>query len=404
MIDTKGAAVRVWGMLGLLLAAQVAVALVGRSLGPLAPLIQSDLSLSKAQVGMFPAALFLGQALVSLPSGFLADRFGSRLLLLLLCLWLGGSFALFALSGSFALALLFIVLGGFGYGAMHPATGRGILYLFSATRRGTAMGIKQMGITAGSALAALALLPLAIAGGWRPAVLGASGVLIATGAVAFLLYRNPAESAARPDKTRSREFLPAIRELARNRLLWLISLGALGLNGAQMALSVYLIFFAYEYLGFSLPAAGLLLVVSEVSGSLGRVGWGVVSDNLFGGRRIIVLQIAAVVAGLCAVALATVPANVSPLLVVAVIALFGFTVTGFNGVWMNAASEAAPREISGLATGLTVSVGSVGVMVVPPFYGYLVDTTGTYTWAWLTLGALMVLVVGILSRAGASTR
>lgn len=84
------ALVRVWWMLGLLLAAQVGVALVGRSLGPLAPLTQDDLSLSKAQVGMLPAAMFLGQGLISLPAGFLVDRHGSRRLLLGLCLWLGG--------------------------------------------------------------------------------------------------------------------------------------------------------------------------------------------------------------------------------------------------------------------------------------------------------------------------
>ena len=44
---SESALVRVWWMLALLLATQVGVALVGRSLGPLAPLIQDDLSLSK---------------------------------------------------------------------------------------------------------------------------------------------------------------------------------------------------------------------------------------------------------------------------------------------------------------------------------------------------------------------
>ncbi|SDZ81407.1 hypothetical protein SAMN05421743_101298 [Thalassobacillus cyri] len=59
-----------WRMLLWLLMAQIMVAFIGRSLGPLGVLIEEDLSLTKAQVGLLPSALFLGQAVASIPTGF----------------------------------------------------------------------------------------------------------------------------------------------------------------------------------------------------------------------------------------------------------------------------------------------------------------------------------------------
>jgi len=117
-----------WRMLGWLLLTQSAVALVGRSLAPLAPLMEDELQLSKAQVGLLTAALFLGQSLVSLPAGFLADRYGTRRLLLVLALCLGCSFVVVAQLELFWWIVFFVVLGGMGYGAMHPVSNRGIIF------------------------------------------------------------------------------------------------------------------------------------------------------------------------------------------------------------------------------------------------------------------------------------
>jgi MFS transporter, ACS family, hexuronate transporter len=55
-----------WQMLIWLLIVQILVAFVGRGLVPLGVLIGADLSLTKAQIGMLPAGLFLGQALASI--------------------------------------------------------------------------------------------------------------------------------------------------------------------------------------------------------------------------------------------------------------------------------------------------------------------------------------------------
>ena len=159
-----------WKMLVFLFIIQFAIAFVARSLAPLGLIIGKDLQLSMSQIGMFPAALFLGQSLISMPAGALTDKIGSKKMILAITLLLSGSFLAMVFLPSFALLLVFITMAGFAYGASHPTTNRGIVQWFPVKERGSAMGIKQMGVTLGSALAALSLLPLANAYGWRIAL------------------------------------------------------------------------------------------------------------------------------------------------------------------------------------------------------------------------------------------
>lgn len=386
-----------WIMLGLLLSTQIAVAFVGRSLAPLGPLIEADLSLTKAQIGMLPAALFLGQSLISLPSGFLADRFGSRWLLLSLSLFLGLSFFIFTFTSNFLLVILFVVIGGFGYGAMQPTSNRGIMYWFPLNKRGSAMGIKQMGVTAGSALSAVILLPIAVEWGWRFALISASLLLICIGVLSTLLYRDPPEEKKESIRKGGFDnFLSSIKKVTKNRRLLAISLASVGLTAAQLSFGTYLVFFFHEKVKLSLYLAGFLFVVSEVFGSIGRIVWGIVSDRLFSGRRIIILIIIAIVTAFNCVTIIFLPADLALFLVIPFVALFGFCIAGFNGIWMNSASESVPKEQSGVASGFSLMLGSLGVVFGPPIFGAIIDNTGTYTFAWLFLAVLMLIVTGLL--------
>lgn len=142
--------------------------------------------------------------------------------------------------------LVFVVIGGLGYGAMHPVSNRGIIYWFTQTQRGTAMGIKQMGVTLGSALSAVILLPVAAAYSWRTAVIGAAMLLILTGVISFFRYRDSDSAPSVNSSQRLSVFYKSMWAMVRNRPLLLVSISALGLNGAQMCLNTYLVLFAYK--------------------------------------------------------------------------------------------------------------------------------------------------------------
>lgn len=388
---------RSWVMLGWLLTAQIMVAFIGRGLSPLGPLLEDDFSLAKWQVGLFPAALFFGQLLASIPAGYLTDRFGSRLMLLLICLLSSSAFILVSLTNVFWPVLLLIVIGGLGYGSMHPTTNRGIMYWFELRRRGTAMGIKQMGVTAGSMLAVLILLPMSIEYGWRQAMFVSSVVLTFIGIMAYVFYRDTAGSTK--DVQEDHSFWQSMKKYSRHKALLAVSFAALGLNGAQMSFNTYIVFYAYESLMLGLILAGSFLVFSEAAGSFGRVAWGMISDFLFGGNRIIVLMAIAVLSFSCSMTLAFLPSETSLFWVIPLVILFGFSTAGFNGIWMNLATEIVPRKDAGVASGFSLLIGSLGVVVFPPIFGLLVDASGDYTLSWLFLGLIMILVIGLLAVA-----
>ncbi|MCM3718092.1 MFS transporter [Fictibacillus phosphorivorans] len=385
-----------WQMLIWLLIVQILVAFVGRGLVPLGVLIGADLSLTKAQIGMFPAGLFLGQAMSSIPAGFLVDRLGSRRLLLALSLCLGVGFMFSTLFTHFWSMLLFVVIGGLGYGAMHPVSNRGIIYWFTQTQRGTAMGIKQMGVTLGSALSAVILLPIAASYGWRTAVIGAATLLILIGVLSFFQYRDSDSAPQRNSDQKLSVFYKAMWKMLQNKPLLLVSLSALGLNGAQMCLNTYLVLFAYEKMGISLFLSGVLLVISEACGSFGRVAWGVISDKVFNGERLIIIIMIVILSALASSTLALLPAHTPFGVLVPIIAIFGFAVSGFNGIWMNLASELVPPEQSGISSGLSITIGSFGVIAAPPVFGFMVDLNGSYTSGWFFITGLLCVVFVIL--------
>ncbi len=385
-----------WKMLGWLLLIQTLVAFVGRSLAPLGLLIGEDLDLTKAQIGLLPAALFLGQSLVSMPAGLLADKIGSRKLLILLTGCLGSSFFLMTFTSSLIPLLAVVVIGGIGYGASHPATNRGIMFWFPAEKRGTAMGIKQMGVTFGSAMAALLLLPLAGYWGWRPTVLTASAILLAAGILTYFSYKEPVEKEANVSTGKKNNTLLNFKNLLKNKPLVFVSVSALILSAAQMILNTYLVLFSYERLGISLFLSGTLLVISEVGGSFGRIGWGVISDRLFKGERIIVLFIISLLAASVSVLVALLPASTPYTMMIPIAFLFGFSISGFNGIWMNATTELVPPQQSGLATGFSITIGSWGVIIGPPLFGFILDVTGSFRTGWFFVTLLMIIVMMLL--------
>src|SRR5699024_8892872 len=99
---------------------------------------------------------------------------------------------------------------------------RGIILWFPIEKRGTAMGIKQMGVTFGSALAALLLLPVASAWGWRPAILAAGILLIIVGILSFHFFREPVREQSK-EKVEPVHFLPELMQMVKHHALVLVS-------------------------------------------------------------------------------------------------------------------------------------------------------------------------------------
>ncbi|MBV8085213.1 MAG: MFS transporter, partial [Chloroflexi bacterium] len=256
--------------------------MLSQGIAPIAPFIQSEFALSRAEVGLLNLALAVGSYLTVAISGRLIDRLGERTMLTASGI-IGGVFAAsLLLARNYPGALVLVALTSVGVAIQTPAGSKAVMGWFELKMRGTAMGIRQVGIPLGGMIASLLLPSLALVAGWRGAYAVAGGCA-AVGAVAcWLTYRDPPVADGAPSGVPK---LVGVRDIVRDRDLWRLSLYSVGTISAQFTFTLYLVIFATERLGLPEVAAGALLALGQAVGVLARIGWGVLSDRAFGGDR-----------------------------------------------------------------------------------------------------------------------
>jgi predicted MFS family arabinose efflux permease len=367
------------------------------NVGPLgipsiAPLIRQDLDLSLTQAGSFLSAYYIGPALVSLPAGWLADRWGVRH-----AMALGQALiavGLFAAAGapSFSILVVIMVLAGAGYGVLNPTTTKACMAWFPPRQRATVVGLKQIGLPGGGVLGALLMPPVALAFGWRAAVAVAAGAVGALALLTWALYRDlPAAEAG--ESARARD---GFRTALANRDLWLVGVSTLIFAGVQTVFLSFLVLYLRDVVDLDLVVAAKYLVAAQISGMAGRVVFGLLSDRLFGGQRRIVLAIAGLGSAACALLLAVTTPGAGPLWLAPLAAGVGFFGVGWNGVQHTLMAELAEPRAAGTAVGLGLAISSAGVTICPPIFGMLVERLGGYGGAWVMLGAGMALALLLL--------
>jgi predicted MFS family arabinose efflux permease len=381
-----------WAILALLMAAQTTANVGPLGIPALAPLIREDLGLSVAQAGSFLSAYYVGPVLISLPAGWMGDRWGVLRSMVAGQAVIALGLTLAAQAGRFDLLLGLMVAAGAGYGMLNPTTAKAAIAWFPRRQRATAVGLKQVGLPLGGALGALALPPLALALGWRTAVIASAAALAIVALLTWLLYRDPPA----PEPLAAAPAGGHLRGVLLSRDLWLVSLATLVFAGVQTVLMAFLVLYLRDVVRLPLLEAARYLVLAQATGIAGRVVFGLVSDRLFGGRRRLVLGIAGLGSAASAVAVAAVGPDSGPALLVPLALGFGFFGIGWNGVQHTLMAELAGPRAAGTALGLGLAISSLGVTVCPPLFGLLVEWSGSFRGAWIALGAVMALALGLL--------
>lgn len=386
-----------WIVLAILCVAQTMAALVAVAVAPLAPFLQSEFHISRAEVGLLISALYVGATLSSMPSGWLTDVLGSRVMLLASQGIIGAASLLLSRADSFVQALAVMPLIGLGYGGINPMSTKVVMLRFPGRIRGTAMSIKQTGFALGGSLGALILPGLALALGWRAALVGASAVITAYALVSGWLFREaPAEAPAADGRAAA---TPGLRstygKLVRNRdLMVLVAIGVI-FSAIQLIVTGYLLLFLAEVVHLPLVAAGAMLSLAQLSGAAGRILWGAASDHVTRGRRRPVLFVIGVITAVAAVLVGQLGVGAPGWAVAGGVALLGATAIGWNGVYATLVGELARGDSVAGAAALAMTANFVGVILGPPLFGLVVDLTESYALAWR-----LVAVLGLLNLFG----
>lgn len=381
-----------WAVLALIMAAQTMANVGPLGIPSIAPLIREGLDLSVAQAGSFLSAYYIGPVLMSLPAGWLADRWGVRGAMILGQALIAVGLGAVALAPTFSFIVLILVLAGAGYGVLNPTTTKAGMAWFPPRQRATVVGLKQVGLPFGGAVGALVMPPLALGFGWRAAVGFAAAVVGLLALLTWALYRDLPE----PESRGPAAVRPGFWTVMANRDLWLVGISTLIFAGVQTVFLAFLVLYLHDVVRIELVVAAKYLVTAQVSGAAGRIVFGLLSDRFFGGRRRIVLGIAGVGSIACALALSTVVPGSGPWLLAPLAVGIGLFGVGWNGVQHTLMAELAGPRAAGTAVGLGLAISSLGVTVCPPIFGIVVERLDGFGAAWVTLAVGMVAALLLL--------
>ena len=334
--------------------------------------------ITAAQLGTLHASFFIVYALVQIPAGILADRYGPRYIGAAGASVLSLGAIAFVLSGSYAAATLSRAVIGLGSGVIFVTVLRFCANWFRVDEFAT-----MTGLTAGMAGvgAILATTPLALAVGavgWRTTVLGIGLIgFVAAGLVVAFSRQSPEWAGLDPIENVPKQgsvTLPEtggyLRELAWDPDQWLLSLAffstmgtiltVIGLWGVPYLVAVY---------GLDVTTASYYTLLGSVGMLVGGPGVGWISDRI--GSRFLPLTVGT---GLFTAVLVVVPVFGSPpLFVVAGLYFVVGSCVGVTMLTLAIIKERYPSGASGVATAVVNGAGFFGATVLPTLMGLAVD-------------------------------
>lgn len=384
-----------WWMLALMTITSAFVAGIQMScMPPLFKEISDDLGLDIVQVGSIWGFSSLAGIVMSILSGVLSDKFGTRRVIIALCFLGGITGALRGVTDSFITLLLVVLLNG-AFRTMVPVvvtkeTG----VWFRGPRLGFAMGISAMGmglgLMLGPLLSATVLSPWL--GSWRSVMYFLGGVSVLVGFLWWFTAREPAHDRESRPSLPGISIKTAVSELARVRSIWMIGFILFFRAGCMLGLNGYVPIYLRDYLGWSESLADGPLTAFYAMSTLFVIPLAHFSDRMKS-RKIVLVPAAFT---------AIFSVGLMPFLdgagVWAAMIITGLFMDGFMSLAVTMSMEAPgiKPEYSGIALGMLMTLGQLGSVISPPLGNWLAELFDPgapfYFWAAFSLLSFLLLL------------
>src|SRR3989442_931893 len=241
-----------WVILGVTVIAFMQTHLHRMAFAPLIPTFVGDLGLSYAAAGTIQAAYFWTYTVVQVPVGVIADRWGTRRVMLACTALLTLGVVAFALSATFAASITARMLVGLGAAAVWVPAMRLVSEWFPPGEWARATGMVSAGGGIGGTLGLLLVPWLASVWGWRWAYgATAAPALLTLALIALCLRPGPGGTAAGASPG-------SLGTVLATRALWPFNLMVFFSYGAYFSFLTFLPAFLVKVLGATQPEAGAI--------------------------------------------------------------------------------------------------------------------------------------------------
>ncbi|MFC2044080.1 MFS transporter [Chloroflexota bacterium] len=273
------------GLLPLFLLAHFGHHVVGSILRPLMPMIRTDLGLSYTQSGLTMSAFSVTSGISQLPSGWLADRFGSRLMVLLSVTGVAIAGLLIGLSHSYMALIAFLVVAAIMGGGYHPAASATVSMSVPPEYRGRTLALHMIGGSSAFWIVPLLAAPIATAWGWRSSYITLTIPTIILGILLYILLGRQRQSHVGEFLKLDSEVRTESAGIHWQRLVPFIIISVATTTAIQ-SVSAYLSLYAVDSLGLSEATAAMLMAISPAVGLFAIPVGGYLSDR-FGSMQVL---------------------------------------------------------------------------------------------------------------------
>lgn len=364
------------------------------NLATAAPLIQQELALSPERLGLLLSAFYFTYVAAMIPAGWLAERYGARLVLSVgLCIWSVATLASGFVASFIALFLLRLMLG-LGESVTFPCMSRLLAANVPTSRLAEANGIVAFGYLIGPAVGTLVGGLLMAHYGWRVTfVLFGLLSLLWLAVWRGTVTREPGrDDAGKGDG-------PSFGEILRQRGLWGTALGLFSMNYSYYLVLSWLPAYLVTERGFSMSTMATVAAGAYVinAGAALGAGWAIdrwVARGHSADKTHKTIMVTYHLLGVvCMIGIVELPVTAA----IACLYLYQFIVgVGSPGTFSISQTLAGP-EASARWVGVQNTCGNVAGLAAPVITGLIVGATGHFERAFVLAAAINLLgIVGWL--------
>lgn len=371
------------------------------------PIVQ-EFGWSYTAVSIGVALRGLEMGIIAPLMGFLADRFGSRKLVLFGVITVGCGLILISQTRSLVMLYVGFLLLSLGAG------GCASVVLFTAVANwfkrniGKALGIAACGFGAGGLIVPLVPWLIDIYG-WRAAlVILASGMWLVGIPLAFVIRDKPEQYGYFPDgdvmpamasssQIKLHEIENSFMEVMKGKTLWFISLAEVVRWMILTAVVVHIMPYLTS-IGVSRANAALVAAAIPLVSLVGRFGFGWLGDT-YDKRYLMAITYGLTGLGMLAL-------SYSYMWLAMFLFIICFSLAHGGGVTLRGAmmSEYFGRSSFGKSLGMIMGVSSIGGILGPILAGWTFDVRGSYQLIWLFFCGLTAVSVTVILMVKSSSR
>ncbi|WP_404900379.1 MFS transporter [Priestia filamentosa] len=377
-----------------------------------APFIQEDLSLSATEMGIIFSSFSVGYAIFNFLGGVASDKYGAKLTLFVaMIVWSLFSGAL-VLAVGFVSMIVIRILFGMGEGPLSATISKMVNNWFPPRNRATVIGLTNSGTPLGGAISGPIVGFIALSYGWRVSFI----VIMIIGLIwSFFWWKfvkeGPQAAEGSASLSSKQVAVSAENEEDKKEKAGKGKLKLTFYLKQKTILFTAFAFFSYNYIlfffltwfptylvdarGLSVGNMSIITVIPWVLGFIGLALGGFVSDFffkkfikkgvLFSRKAVLVtcLFLSAVCIGLAGLVTTTIGA-------VTLVALSVFFLYLTGAIYWAIVNDVVDKDNVGSVGGFMHFLANTAGIIGPTLTGYLVDTSGTYTSAFLLAGGLAV--------------